>query len=429
MVRLSGPMASSVATRLAGSLPVVPRQAARRAFRDADGSLIDEGLLLHFPAPGSFTGEDVVELQAHGSPVVLEALVECCVQAGARRARPGEFTERAYLNDRLDLAQAEAVADLIDAGSRQAARAALRSLQGEFSMLVHAAVEALTTLRVHVEAAIDFTDEDIDFLSGDAVSVHLDEARSRLAAAESAARQGHLLSRGMHVVLAGRPNAGKSTLLNRLAGYDAAIVSPVAGTTRDLLRERIDLDGMPLHVVDTAGLHAGTGDEIEQEGMRRARAEIARADRVLFVVDAVADPRGATLDAERPQLPGDVPVTCVFNKCDLAGPDAGRGEAADTFRISAATGDGLDGLRAHLKSAMGYLGGEAGAVSARARHVEALALARAAFDRAAVLLEGRQAELVAEELRLAQDALGQITGAVSSDELLGRIFGTFCIGK
>jgi len=429
VVRVSGPQALAVATQLAGSLSPTPRNAVRRAFRDAEGGVIDEGLVLQFPAPASFTGEDVVELQAHGSPVVLEALVERCVQAGARRARPGEFTERAYLNDKLDLAQAEAIADLIDAGSRQAARAAMRSLQGEFSALVHDAVEALTTLRIYVEAAIDFPDEEIDFLTGDAVAAHLQAARSRLEAAEAAARQGQLLSQGMHVVIAGRPNAGKSTLLNRLAGYDAAIVSPIAGTTRDLLRERIDLDGMPLHLVDTAGLHAGTGDEIEREGMRRARAEFVRADLVLFVIDAAADPRGQALDAERASLPDGVPVTRLFNKCELAGHAPGAGTAADELWLSAATGAGLDALRNHLKSVMGYDGSGLGAVSARARHVEALSRARQAFDRAAALLASRQGELVAEELRYAQDALGEITGAVSSDDLLGRIFGSFCIGK
>ena len=428
VVRLSGAGATAVAEALTGPLPP-PRRAVRRAFRDADGSLIDEGLLLYFPAPGSFTGEDVIELQAHGSPVVLDALLERCVQVGARRARPGEFSERAFLHDKLDLAQAEAIADLIDAGSRQAARAALRSLQGEFSTLVHAAVEALTTLRVYVEAAIDFPDEDIDFLSGDAVAAHLAAARTRLTAAENAALQGHLLSRGMHVVIAGRPNAGKSTLLNRLAGYDAAIVSPMAGTTRDLLRERINLDGMPLHLVDTAGLHAGSGDEIEREGMRRARDEITRADRVLFVIDASTDPHGVTLDAERADLPPDVAITRVFNKCDLAGHAAGVGETPETLWISAATGAGLDALRAHLKSTMGYAGEAAGAVSARARHIEALRRVREAFDRATRLLARRQGELVAEELRYAQDALGEITGAVTSDALLGRIFGSFCIGK
>jgi tRNA modification GTPase len=429
VVRLSGPEAAAIAAQLTGRILPASRQAAFRAFRDADGSVIDEGLLLHCPAPGSFTGEDVVELQAHGSPVVLEALVERCIAVGARRARPGEFTERAFLNDKLDLAQAEAIADLIDAGSREAARAALRSLQGEFSVLVHAAVDALTTLRVYVEAAIDFPDEDIDFLSGEAVATHLQDASGRLAAAELAARQGRLLSQGMHVVIAGSPNAGKSTLLNRLAGYDAAIVSPLAGTTRDLLRERIDLDGMPLHLVDTAGLREGSGDDIEREGMRRARAEMARADRVLFLIDAATDPRGASLDAERGLLPPGVPVTRLFNKCELVAHPPGAGDEADTLWISAASGAGLDALRGHLKASMGYAGEAGGAVSARARHVEALARARTAFERAGQLLAARQGELVAEELRYAQDALGEITGTVSSDALLGKIFGSFCIGK
>ena len=429
IVRLSGPGASAIAAVAGGLEKLPPRRAQFRVFRDADGSVIDEGLMLHFPGPGSFTGEDVVELQAHGSPVVLEALVERCLKAGARRARPGEFSERAFLNKRMDLAQAEAVADLIAAGSRQAARAALRSLHGDFSQLVHAAVEALTLLRVYVEAAIDFPDEDIDLLSGPALQAHLDEARHRLGVAERAARQGALLSRGMHVVIAGRPNAGKSTLMNRLAGYDAAIVSPTAGTTRDLLRERIDLDGLPLHLVDTAGLHDATGDDIEREGMRRARAEMARADRVLFVIDAAADPHGDSLDAERSELPEGIPVTRVFNKCELAGHVPGTGDDDATVWMSAATGAGLDLLRAHLKSVMGFDGETETTVSARARHVEALARARESFDAAGRMLKLRHGELVAEELRIAQDALGEITGAVRPDDLLGKIFGSFCIGK
>ncbi len=429
IVRLSGPNASAIAAVAGGLERLLPRRAQFRVFRDADGSVIDEGLMLHFPGPGSFTGEDVVELQAHGSPVLLEALVERCVKAGARRARPGEFSERAFLNKRLDLAQAEAVADLIAAGSRQAARAALRSMHGHFSNLVHAAVEALTLLRVYVEAAIDFPDEDIDLLSGPAIQAHLDEARSRLGVAENAAKQGALLSRGMHVVIAGRPNAGKSTLLNQLAGHDAAIVSPVAGTTRDLLRERIHLDGLPLHLVDTAGLHDATGDDIEREGMRRARAEMARADRVLFVIDAATDPHGDSLVAESASLPEGVPVTRVFNKCDLAGHPVGVGSDDDSLWISASTGAGLELLRAHLKTVMGFEGDTETTVSARARHVEALARARESFEAAGQMLKLRHGELVAEELRIAQDALGEITGAVTPDDLLGKIFGSFCIGK
>jgi len=406
-----------------------PRLAQLARFSDADGSVLDVGLILHFPGPQSFTGEDVVELQGHGGPVVLETLVERAVQLGARRARPGEFSERAFLNDKLDLAQAEAIADLIDAGSQRAVRAALRSLQGEFSALVHQATDALTRLRVFVEAAIDFPEEEIDFLSSAQLAQHLAAARARLAEAEASAKQGRLLSQGMHIVIAGRPNAGKSTLLNRLAGYDAAIVTEQPGTTRDLLRERIDLDGLPLHLVDTAGLRADTGDAIEREGIRRAREEMTRADRVLFLIDGAVDPQGSSFEAERDALPVGVPVTRVFNKCDLEGHAPGPGDTADTLWICAASGAGVDALRSHLKSAMGYVEAGAGAVSARGRHLDALARARAAFDRADALLARRQGELVAEELRYAQDALGEITGAVSSDALLGRIFSSFCIGK
>jgi len=428
VLRLSGSRAAQIGASIAGDLPQ-PRHAKLARFTDADGTALDVGLILHFPAPHSFTGEDVVELQGHGGPVVLEALVERAVALGARRARPGEFTERAFLNDKLDLAQAEAIADLIDAGSQRAARAALRSLQGEFSARVHEATDALTRLRVFVEAAIDFPEEEIDFLSSTQLAAHLAHARARLAEAEASAKQGRLLSQGMHVVIAGRPNAGKSTLLNRLAGYDAAIVTEQPGTTRDLLRERIDLDGLPLHLVDTAGLRADSGDAIEREGIRRARDEMTRADRVLFLIDGAADPQGRSLETERDALPAGVPVTRVFNKCDLAGHTPGPGDAADTLWICAASGAGVDALRSHLKSAMGYVEDGAGAVSARARHLEALARARAAFDRADALLARRQGELVAEELRYAQDALGEITGVVTSDALLGRIFSSFCIGK
>lgn len=322
VVRVSGPQVPQIAQALLGTLPV-PRRALLAQFVDADRQVIDLGLALYFPAPASFTGEHVLELQGHGGAVVLELLVERVVQLGARRALPGEFSQRAYLNDKLDLAQAEAVADLIDAGSRAAARAAMRSLQGDFSRRVNALLDALVALRMYIEAAIDFPEEEIDFLSSQEVRERLDDVRQRMTEALRDARQGVLLQQGLHVVIAGRPNAGKSSLLNRLAGHEAAIVTAVAGTTRDLLRERIDIDGLPLHVVDTAGLRASTDDPIEQEGIRRARAELQRADRVLFVIDAAADPAAQAFAAESAQLPAGVPVTLVFNKCDLAQP--GRG--------------------------------------------------------------------------------------------------------
>ncbi len=433
IVRISGAAAPELAAALLGELPA-PRRATIAAFRDAAGEPIDVGLALYFPAPKSYTGEHVLELHGHGGPVVVEALVARAIELGARRAQPGEFTQRAFLNDKIDLAQAEAVADLIDAGSTQAARAAMRSLQGEFSAMVQGLVDAVVELRAWVEAAIDFPEEEIDFLSSGDLSDRLETVRRHFDAVEASARQGRVLRDGMTVVIAGRPNAGKSSLLNRLAGYDAAIVTPIAGTTRDVVRERLDIDGMPLHVLDTAGLHEGAADAVEEEGMRRARSEMARADRVLFVVDAAADPQATAYLQERANLPPGVPVTLVLNKCDLAS----GVPLADTvtitgpvwLAISARTGDGLPLLRDHLKQCMGYAVPEAGAVSARVRHLDALAVARRHVAEAErQLTEARAGELVAEELRLAQLALDEITGTYSSDDLLGRIFGSFCIGK
>ena len=427
IVRLSGPDVPALAHALLGLLPE-PRRATLRAFRDAAGAPIDTGLALYFPAPQSYTGEPLLELHGHGGSVVLELLVERAVALGCRRARPGEFTERAFLNGRLDLAQAEAVIDLIDAASGAAARAALRSLQGAFSQAVHALVEGLTALRVQVEAAIDFAEEDIGPLEVGGVAVRCAQLQERLSALLAQTRQGRVLTEGITVVIAGRPNAGKSTLLNRLAGHDAAIVSATPGTTRDLLRERILVDGLPLHLIDTAGLRPG-GDAIEAEGMRRARAAMERADRVLFLVDVIADPTAASVADLREELPAGIPVTVVYNKCDLlAGPWPADTETA--LHLSAASGEGIEALRAHLKAVAGWSGAEEGIVSARARHVDALRAAQAHLAAAAHELAGRAApELVAEELRLAQRELGLITGEVSSDDLLGRIFAEFCIGK
>lgn len=430
IVRISGPKAPELGGIIAGELPP-PRRAAFVRFLDADKQPIDAGFILFFPAPRSYTGEPVVELHGHGGPVVVESLIARAVELGARRAQPGEFTQRAFLNDKLDLAQAEAVADLIDAGSREAARAAMRSLQGEFSAMVQGLTDAVADLRAYVEAALDFPEEEIDFLADRELARRLESIRDHFAAVEEAAGQGRLLREGMSVVIAGRPNAGKSSLLNRLAGYDAAIVTPVAGTTRDVLRERIHLDGMPLHVLDTAGLREA-GDLIEEEGIRRAQAEMARADRVLFVVDAAADPAGAAYREERARLPADVPVTLVFNKCDLAAgvPLADTTSGPPRIALSALTGQGLDALRSHLKSCMGYHSLDSGTVSARGRHLDALARARAHAETAArELAERRAGELVAQELRDAQQALAEITGEYTSDDLLGRIFSSFCIGK
>jgi tRNA modification GTPase len=430
IVRLSGHKVPAIATTLLGALPA-PRLATRASFLDEADGAIDTGIALYFPAPHSYTGEHVLELQGHGSPVVVEALIGRAVALGARRAQPGEFTQRAYLNGKLDLAQAEAVADLIDAASEAAARAALRSLEGEFSVQVRSLGTALAALRVQVEAAIDFAEEEIEVLPDLALREQLEAAVRQLAALRAISGQGRLLTEGMTIVIAGPPNAGKSTLLNRLAGHEAAIVTPLPGTTRDVLRERIQLDGMPLHLLDTAGLRAQPADAIEAEGIRRAEAALARADRILFVIDAAADPGASAYEAERARLPAQVPVTLVFNKIDLCVPDVGRPAAGiDSIRVCARTGEGLETLRSHLKARMGFAHGGEGAISARARHLEGLARCAGHLHAAVQQLAQRCArELVAEELRRAQLALGEIIGSESSDELLGRIFGSFCIGK
>jgi len=374
----------------------------------------------------------VLELQGHGNAVLLDALLRRVCELGARPARAGEFSERAFLNGKLDLTQAEAIADLIASQSEAAARAALRSLDGEFSRHVAHLLKNLIDLRVYVEAAIDFPEEEIDFLADRQLEQKLDGVRDHFDAVEQSARQGHLLREGMTVVIAGRPNAGKSSLLNRLAGYDAAIVTPIPGTTRDIVRERIDIDGMPLHVLDTAGLRHAAHDEVEAEGIRRAQAEMRRADRVLFVIDVLEDPGGRAFFEERERLPDDVPVTLVFNKCDqsMGLPVADTTSGPPRITMSALTGEGLKTLRTHLKLCMGYQTLDGGTVSARQRHLDALSRARRHTEEAARQLRERRAgELVAEELRVAQQALSEITGEFTSDDLLGRIFSSFCIGK
>lgn len=437
IVRLSGPAVPAIASAILGMLPP-PRRARFVRFLDATGEAIDAGLVLYFPAPGSFTGEDVLELQGHGGPVVTEMLVARALELGARLARPGEFTERAFLNDKIDLAQAEAVADLIEAGSAQAARAAMRSLQGEFSLEVRDLGESITALRVYVEAAIDFPEEDVEFLTSPDVARRVEEVEGRFARIERAAGQGRLLRDGLNVVIAGRPNAGKSSLLNALAGYEAAIVTEIPGTTRDVLRERIHIDGLPVHVIDTAGLRE-TADVIEGEGVRRAQGEMQRADVVLYVIDSADPPSATALAAELAGLPAGVPVVQVWNKVDLldegqqaAVQPAGEqgGTTGPALSISATAGTGLDRLRAVLREQAGYEQGGAGAWSARERHLQALAGAHQHVGQARHLLASRGSfELVAEELRLAQLRLGEITGQVTSEELLGRVFASFCIGK
>jgi tRNA modification GTPase len=429
VVRISGPDVPAMAASLLGELPA-PRYATFGRWRDASGELIDIGLALYFPAPHSFTGEHVLELQGHGGDVVVDTLIERIVALGARRARAGEFSERAFLNDKIDLAQAEAIADLVDAGSRRAAQAALRSLQGEFSQRVNATRAALTSLRVYVEAAIDFPEEEIDFLASAELRERLEDVQQRMAGVLAAAEQGARLARGLTVAIAGRPNAGKSTLMNRLAGHDVAIVTPVAGTTRDLLRERIEIDGVPVELIDTAGLRAHTDDAIEAEGMRRAREAIARADLLLFVVDAATDPALRSLEEERASLPQGVPVTLVLNKIDLAPPTAtATAPGLVLLQVSATTGQGLDELRRHIAMRAGHVEEVGGTISARARHVDALRRAVHHLDAAHRQLAAKQGELAALELREAQRELGAVTGDVTSDELLGRIFSSFCIGK
>ncbi|MDO1529410.1 tRNA uridine-5-carboxymethylaminomethyl(34) synthesis GTPase MnmE [Fulvimonas sp. R45] len=426
IVRVSGPAVPAIAAALLGRAPV-PRHAHFAAFRDAHGDTLDHGLLLHFPAPASYTGEHVLELQGHGSPVLLDALLRRVCELGARLARPGEFTERAFLNGKLDLAQAEAVADLIAARSQAGARAALQSMEGVFSRRVDALLQSLIALRVHIEAAIDFPEEEIDFLADPAVTARLESLRSEHAELLREAQRGMRLNDGLKVAIIGRPNAGKSSLLNALAGSDRAIVTPIAGTTRDVLRESLNLDGIGLELADTAGLR-DTEDEVEREGVRRAHGELRRADVALLVTDA----EHASADvAFFGALPAGTGRVVLVNKIDLAhaAPHAETRADVRWLWASAKTGQGLDALRDHLKQLAGAGSGE-GAFSARRRHVLALEAVRGHLDAAAqALATTRAGELAAEELRHAQHALGEVTGAYTSDDLLGAIFSSFCIGK
>lgn len=427
IIRISGKYLSEIARQLLGELPQ-PRKALLRSFLAADQSSIDQGVVLYFPAPHSFTGEDVLELQGHGGPVVLDLLMQRLLELGVRLAQPGEFSKRAFLNDKLDLVEAEAIADLIAADSAQAVRAAQRSLQGEFSSAIHELTEAVILARMHVEAAIDFPDEELDLMQDALLLTRLQHAQQLMKSIQHRATQGSLLRDGMTVVIAGKPNAGKSSLLNRLAGYEAAIVTEVAGTTRDVLRERITLDGMPLHIIDTAGLR-DTQDRVEAEGIRRAHAEIAKADRLLYVVDASHhDPDGVAREVAK--FPNDISVTVVLNKADLVGDIQLPVATIPHLLISASTGAGMTALRDHLKQCMGYNSSESGSFLARRRHLDALHRAQQCIDNAVARLQQHHAgELCAEELRMAQLALNEITGEFTSDDLLGRIFSSFCIGK
>lgn len=432
ILRVSGPKARQVAETLVKQ-PLQPRHAHYCAFHSSAGEVLDQGIALFFPGPNSFTGEDVLELQGHGGPVILDLLLREITRLGIRLARPGEFSERAFLNDKLDLAQAEAIADLIDATTEQAARNALHSLQGAFSARIHELVEALIRLRIYVEAAIDFPEEEIDFLSDGHVAREFEQIEERLAAVFREARQGALVRDGMRVVIAGRPNAGKSSLLNALSGRESAIVTSIEGTTRDVLREHIHIDGMPLHIIDTAGLR-DSPDEVEQIGIQRAWEEIRQADRILLLVDA------RSTDEQRPevlwpefvaQLPDPAKLTLIRNKVDLTQEFAGfLNSTGNVLGISAVTGAGMDTLKQHLKDIMGYQQtGESG-FTARRRHLDALERAQDYLRAGKAQLHGYAAgELLAEDLRQAQNALSEITGEFTPDDLLGRIFSSFCIGK
>ncbi|WP_089729478.1 tRNA uridine-5-carboxymethylaminomethyl(34) synthesis GTPase MnmE [Candidatus Thiosymbion oneisti] len=428
IVRVSGPLASVVAEGLIGRVPK-PRFATLADFRARDGEVIDQGIVLFFPAPRSFTGEDVLELQGHGGPVVLDLLLQRALELGARPARPGEFSERAFLNGKLDLAQAEAVADLIESTTEVAARLAGRTLQGELSRRVEGLLEGIVHLRSFVEAAIDFPDEEIDFIADSQVEADLQDLIHDARGLLTSGHQGHLIREGLDLVIAGPPNAGKSSLLNALAGVDAAIVTDIPGTTRDLLRQQIQIGGMPLHIIDTAGLRPAR-DPIEQEGVRRAREQIEQADHILWVFDGQSDPDHRDFDVSR--LPAHVPLTYVRNKIDLTGTPAGlkQGPSGPEVAISALTGAGVDVLCEHLKAICGFPASTEGVFMARRRHLDALDRTLVCLDSALELLRQAPAvELVAEDLRQAQRALGEITGEFTPDDLLDRIFSGFCIGK
>jgi len=427
VVRVSGPALGEFARALSGRAPR-PRLASFARFLDARGEAIDEGLLLYFAAPASFTGEDVIELQGHGGPVVMQMLLARCLELGARLAEPGEFTRRAFLNGKLDLAQAEGVADLIEASTVAAARSAVRSLSGRFSEEIHRIRDGLIDLRMLVEATLDFPEEEIDFLEQARALPRLDALRRKLEGVLDRARQGALLRSGLNVVLAGAPNVGKSSLLNQLAGEDRAIVTDIAGTTRDALRETIQIEGIPLHIIDTAGLRE-TSDAVERIGIERTRQELQRADVVLKLVDASRageQAGGADVDLD---LPAGVECITVLNKIDLCGLQPARieGEAGLALRLSARQGEGVDLLRAELLRVAGWHAHGEDVILARERHLAALRAALTHVHEAAEVLPAL--ELFAEELRLAGEALGEITGEFTADDLLGVIFSRFCIGK
>jgi len=441
IIRISGPVAASIGLGICGQLPE-PGSVQLTSFKDAENQILDQGMVLRFIAPRSFTGEDVIELQGHGGPVVMDMLLSRCMELGARLARPGEFSERAFLNDKIDLAQAEAIADLIDSASQQAARGAMRSLQGEFSERINIFQETLTELRAFVEAAIDFPEEEIDFISESDVAERMAALLLQLQVVREKANQGAILRDGMTIVLAGAPNAGKSSLMNMMTGRDTSIVTHVAGTTRDTIRELVHIDGMPIHFIDTAGIR-DTNDIVELQGVERARKELGLADEAMIVVDTplflsqhatmeTIDLHVATLVEELSR-----PPLLILNKIDLLDENQTRlvdgyqtQRSQPSFAISAKTGRGLTELKAHLKSVMGFSVSGEGVFTARRRHLDALDRAAEAVKQGYdTLLTIAAGELLAEDLRIAQSALSEITGEFTSDDLLGVIFSSFCIGK
>jgi len=429
IVRISGPLVKEIAKVILDK-PLQTRYAVYSSFLDASTQIIDKGIALFFPGPNSFTGEDILELHAHGGPIITDSLIRQIVTLGARLAKPGEFTERAFLNDKIDLVQAEAIADLIDASSEQAARAAMRSLQGEFSEKINLLVNALIRLRTYIEAAIDFTEEEINFLADKQIEIDLLAIITMLETIQKEAMQGSLLRDGITAVIAGLPNAGKSSLLNQLSGREAAIVTDIPGTTRDLLREHIIIDGMPLHIIDTAGLRESQ-DLVEQEGIKRAHTEIERADLILFVIDA-NDPVIPDLNLFIKKIPKHATVIKIFNKIDLLqeSPSLTQKNEIIEIALSAKNGEGIELLKKQIKLSVGLQTTNEGIFSARRRHIDALIRA-SAFTHSGLkqLKEYQAAELLAEDLRQAQIALSEITGTFTSNDLLGKIFSSFCVGK
>ena len=425
IVRISGPDTEKLAAAMLGNVPQ-PRLATHTKIRDENDRELDSGIALYFPGSASYTGEPVLELHGHGGPIVVASVIDAAVKLGARRAEPGEFSKRAFLNGKLDLVQAEAIADLIDSGTSQAARAALRSLSGSFSHAVENLQQQLVNLRLHVEAAIDFPEEEIDFLSDKDLLRKIEECAEAFAKLQRETNIGRVLRDGMQLVIVGKPNAGKSSLLNLLSGQEAAIVTEVAGTTRDILRERIEIDGLAVELVDTAGLRENP-DRIEAEGIRRAREALRNADGVLWIQDASA----AQAEKLNEEIPQETPVIILRNKIDITGDTPGLAEEdSKTLNVSAKTGAGIDDLREAIRKLAGYKDLGEGAFTARRRHVDAIVLAAEHFQRGRVALEKHKAgEMLAEDLRLSHEALSEVTGAFTSDDLLGRIFSEFCIGK